>query len=250
MKKVSLLITLLIVSQLIFAWGKAGHQIIGHLADQYLTEKTKAEIIKILGDESLSDASTWVDEMLNDSHYENLNNWHYAYRDTEIDDNAIHKFDEFVKVLQDENASAKDRVLAMRVLTHIVGDMHSPIHCGYMKDAGGHKVKLVWKHPHSKTNLHKVWDTDMIHMKMLDVNAYSAQLTANITDDNRSEWGNADAKIWVLESQSYLDQAYDITHGHLEKDYYNKNIVTVDLRMSKAGVRLAYVLNMIFDSNM
>ena len=246
MKK-SLLTLALIASSIsiCFAWGRSGHRIIGHLAENQLNDKAKTEVKRILGDESLSDASTWVDDVLNDDRYKNLDNWHYAKKDIELPDNAVHQYDHFVEVLKNKDASAKDRVLALRVIAHIVGDMHNPIHCAYMKDQAGHKVKMVWKHPHSKTNLHKVWDTDMIKMRMLDDDHYAQQLESNLSNYDYKKWQNMDANVWVKESQTYLDQVYDFKHSHIDKDYYNQNITIVDMRMTQAGVRLAYVLNQI-----
>jgi len=248
MSKSSLFILFLFSSQLIFAWGRAGHQIVGHVADNYTSEKTKAAIHKILGDESLSEAAIWMDDMMSDDRYKYMDHWHYVKKDEHLENNGLIMVEKFAKMLKDENTSDKDRVLALRAITHIVGDLHTPLHCGYIKDAGGNTVKLKWVHPSSKTNLHKVWDTDMIKMKMKTEADYSNDLVSEIKDHDVSEWSAVtDPKIWVDESQSYLDEVYKFEGKHIDKEYYNAHIATVDLRLSQSGVRLANLLNSIFE---
>jgi hypothetical protein len=44
------------------AWGQLGHRVIGEIADERISGKTRAEIELILGEEDLAEASTWADE--------------------------------------------------------------------------------------------------------------------------------------------------------------------------------------------
>lgn len=44
------------------AWGQLGHCVIGEIADERISGKTRAEIVLILGEEDLAEASTWSDE--------------------------------------------------------------------------------------------------------------------------------------------------------------------------------------------
>ena len=58
-------------------WGQLGHRIVGEIADSYLTAKTKAEIKKILGNESIAMSSNWADFIKSDSTFKYLDTWHY-----------------------------------------------------------------------------------------------------------------------------------------------------------------------------
>jgi hypothetical protein len=74
----SLLVLLVsIIPQQVNAWGTLGHRIVGEIADQYLTAKAKAEIKKILGNESVALSSTWADFIKSDTSFRYLSNWHY-----------------------------------------------------------------------------------------------------------------------------------------------------------------------------
>jgi hypothetical protein len=59
------------------AWGVLGHRIVGQIADSYLKVKTKTEIKKILGNESVAMASNWMDFIKSDNSFRYLGNWHY-----------------------------------------------------------------------------------------------------------------------------------------------------------------------------
>ena len=59
------------------AWGVLGHRIVGEIADSYLNPKARAELKKILGNESIAMASNWGDFVKSDSTYDYLYNWHF-----------------------------------------------------------------------------------------------------------------------------------------------------------------------------
>jgi hypothetical protein len=184
---------------------------------------------------------------MNEKAYRHQDNWHYAYQDKVVEENAVIKLDEFSKLLADPSVANEDKLLALRAVVHIVGDVHVPLHCGYYKDSGGNRTKLVWEESGEKTNMHKVWDTDMIRMHEPDVKTYVDNLQGYINEDKMKEWGTMDFNVWVTESQELLDQVYSYKGKSLTQSYYNQNIVIVDDRLGMAAVRLAFMLNSIFD---
>ena len=247
MKRIILSVSLLIIANAVLAWGRSGHNIVGNLADQYLTPKTRAEVKKILGEESIAVAGEWMDRVADKKVYKSQYNWHYMYQDKVVADNAVMKIEEFKKVLADPNVSAADKLLPMRALIHITADLHVPLHCGYTKDDGGHNTKLTWADSGEKTNMHKVWDTDMILRHEADATKYVANLQGYITAEKMKEWGTDDVNVWVTESQELLTQVYTYEGKSLTVAYYEQNIPIVDDRLGMAAVRLAYILNSIFD---
>ena len=44
-----------------FGWGRTGHRVVGDIAETYLSDEARAEIRKLLGDETLAAVSTWAD---------------------------------------------------------------------------------------------------------------------------------------------------------------------------------------------
>ncbi|MEQ8324363.1 MAG: S1/P1 nuclease [Vicingaceae bacterium] len=231
-----------------FAWGRSGHVIIGLIAEDHLSEKSKQALADILGEVKLSEADLWMDRQVDTKTYKQQANWHYAFKDKEFSDNGVKKIEHYVTVLKDPKASQEDQLMAIRVISHTIGDIHNPIHCAYYKDDAGHGAKVEWQESGEKSNLHKVWDTDLLKMRNWNDEQYTQELEKGITDAKLKEWQNTDVASWAFESQTYIDQMYDFTDDKLDKSYYEKNIATVDLRMSQAGIRLAYLLNSIFDS--
>ncbi len=79
---------------------------------------------------------------------------------------------------------------------------------------------------------------------------YATELAANITLQERILYGTLlDPALWATESHLLArSNAYDVPKdGRLGQDYFDKNIPVVERRLSVAGVRLAALLNVIFD---
>ena len=57
-------IIFLFVSSLnVYSWGPTGHRVIGEIAEQNISEKTKEEITKLLDWQTLAYVSTFADEI-------------------------------------------------------------------------------------------------------------------------------------------------------------------------------------------
>ena len=56
-----------------------------------------------------------------------------------------------------------ERQFAIKMITHLIGDIHQPLHIGLWKDLGGLKIEKVWKsynpyREYTHYNLHELWD--------------------------------------------------------------------------------------------
>lgn len=49
-----------------FAWGETGHRVVGQIADAHLSSKARAAVKRILGTETMAEASNWPDFMKSD----------------------------------------------------------------------------------------------------------------------------------------------------------------------------------------
>src|SRR5688572_5397484 len=139
------------------AWGQTGHRIIGEIADKYLNAKAKAAIQKILGAESIAIASNWGDFIKSDSNYKYLDAWHYVNyakdldyeefkevlkKDTAV--NAYTKLNFLVKELKNKTLAQDKKLMYLRLLIHIVGDVHQPLHVSPVGTTGGNDIKVQW----------------------------------------------------------------------------------------------------------
>ncbi|MEJ7589458.1 MAG: S1/P1 nuclease [Ferruginibacter sp.] len=259
LKKLIFLFVCFSISYTTMAWGVEGHRVIGQVADSYLTKKTRKEIAKILGYESVAMASNWADFVKSDSSYNYLFNWHfinlkaglsekelhaYLAMDTAVD--AYTKINFLIKALKETGLPAEQKLLYLRLLIHLVGDIHQPMHTARPEDLGGNKIKVLW-FGESK-NLHQMWDDQLILFQQLSYTEYAAAIN-HTTSGEVNEWQHDSVSKWVLESYQLAEKIYsEIKQPDQRLDYkYNFNYVSIlNQRLLKGGVRLAGLLNEIF----
>ena len=253
MKKrfVAMVLTCFSVAE-VFGWGATGHRATGLIAEQYLNAKAKKRIALILEQESVAMVSTWMDEIRSDSTYNYTTDWHYTtipdgkrYEDVEAnpDGKVVMMIEKIVKELKSRKLTAKQEREYLKMLIHMVGDIHQPLHVGKPGDKGGNDVKVKWFR--SESNLHRVWDSEMIDDSKLSYTEL-AQSLVKPAKATLAKWQSASVRDWALESTSYRHQVYDIGSGNLSYQYGFKYFSVAKQRMLQAGVRLGALLNEIY----
>jgi len=188
----------------------------GYIADRYLNAKAKKRLAAILGQESLAMASTWMDEVRSDSTYNYTTDWHWTtipdgkrYEDIEQnpDGKIVTMIEKFSKELGTGKLTAKQELEYLRMLIHLIGDIHQPLHVGKPGDKGGNDVKLTWFGGNS--NLHRVWDSDMIDDSKLSYTEL-AQFLPRPDAVSVKKLQNTSARDWTIEAMSFRPQVYDI----------------------------------------
>lgn len=219
------------------AWGESGHRIIGQLAEAHLRD-TRAiqEVRRILRPkETLADAAVWPDTIKNplyedeDTPRFRLNHpghdtYHYANlpfqaeryaldvpgaRPTDI----VQVARESIRVLRKESTMFTPRE-ALRMLAHLAGDVHQPLHAGnafvsdrvplrFVLPEGGSGWRptlggnaLVYG-PEQRFNLHSYWDSHAVNLAMGKdgLDAYVARLQRE--QPARADWrSTGDASTW------------------------------------------------------
>lgn len=252
MKKTLLSLLLTGLTFTVFGWGATGHRAVGYIADQYLTKKARLAIEKILQGQPLAMTGPWMDDIKSDSLYDHTHDWHWVtIQNGETYDKSVKNpkgdlvatLERLIAELKSKKLTPKQEAEHLKMVVHLIGDIHQPLHVGFGTDQGGNAVKVSWFG--SNSNLHRVWDSDMIDGSKL---SYTELAMA---------WPKADAvRIKTLQSASvrdmaneamtYRTQVYAYGDGKLGYDYNYKNFNTVLEQISKAGIRLAGVLNQIY----
>src|SRR6185436_2956752 len=169
LQKICLIVLLFIYSQTVFGWGVTGHRAVGLIAERNLSPTAKKKLEKILAGESIAMVSTWMDEIRSDSTYNHTTDWHWVtietgktYEESAKNPNGdvIMTIDRLIAELKSKKLSAKQELEHVKMLIHLIGDIHQPLHVGCCDDQGGNRVRLKWFREDS--NLHRVWDSDMI----------------------------------------------------------------------------------------
>ena len=243
------------------AWGLLGHRIVGQIADSYLTKHTKKEIYKILGTESVAIASNWPDFIKSDPSFSYLDPWHYVnlkpgmtsdevklFLDADTATDAYTKINFLVTELKTTTLTQENKVLYLRLLIHIVGDIHQPLHTGRLDDLGGNKIKVLWFN--SPANLHQVWDSRLIDFQQLSFTEY-AQSINYTTKAQRIEWQSEPLNNWIFQSYQIAEKLYadiKLPEEKLSYQYNFKYLATINQQLLKGGVHLAGLLNDIFSN--
>ena len=252
MKMLIRVIALLFVSLQAFGWGQTGHRAMGLLAEKHLSKKAKKEISRVLNGESISMVSTWMDEIRSDSTFRYSYDWHWVtipdgqtYEQSEKNPkgDVIAAIEQIVAELKSGKYKGKDEMIRVKMLIHLVGDIHQPLHVGLGPDRGGNGVKVMWFRADS--NLHRVWDSDMIEDKGLSYSEFAAWIGSPTAQD-LAKWQSASVRDWAKESISYRKQVYDYGDGKMGYEYSYKYFDIVKLRIQQSGVRLAKILNDIY----
>ena len=211
MRHFKLFLQIILLLNLAFSWGKTGHRTTGEVAEHFLTKKTKIEIKKILQNPSLAIASTWSDEMRSNPDFRKYNPWHYANMPLNItyaNSKKSSKGDivQAIKLskskLKDNDVSFEEKAFYLRYLVHLIGDIHQPLHVGRGEDRGGNDIKVKWFGDDS--NLHRVWDTNMIDNYQMSYTELSSHLLLSFSSEN----------IELLSENEWIDES-PVSYTHL-----------------------------------
>jgi hypothetical protein len=168
----------------------------------------------------------------------------------------LDKIDQFIAELRDASTAKPEKILALKFLLHFIGDLHQPLHAADNKDRGGNEVPVLFGDPATPGNLHSYWDNHLVQRLGDDPRAIGASLNQQITKAKADEWSKGTPTDWAKESFRQAKKvAYNFAgtqqfvddHGakgvRLDFVYYNRALPVVRDQLSKAGVRLAAVLN-------
>lgn len=237
-----------------FFWGQNGHRATGEIAESHLNKRAKRKIDKLLNGQSLAFVSTYADEIKSDKAYSEYASWHYvnmnldetyatAAKNTKGD--LITGINTCIAVLKDKSSSSEDKSFHLKMLIHLVGDLHQPMHIGRKEDKGGNSVKVEWFG--KRSNLHAVWDTKMIegwNMSYLEL----AESAKKVSKEQIAAIEAGTLLDWVAEIHEVTKKVYNSVDANkgisYRYSYDHFDIVRDQLQIG--GIRLAKILNDIF----
>lgn len=243
------------------AWGAPGHHIVAMIAERHLTPKAKQAIAEILGaDVSLASVSTYADDIRRaqpetyNFHFVDIPkdaNDYVPSRDckqTGRGDCVIAALERFQQDLLNPKKSKEEKQFALKFIVHLVGDMHQPLHSPDNNDRGGNGVTVEWFG--KATNLHSVWDSMIIQQTGLGESEYVRLLEKGLTAKQIEAMQRGTVVEWALEAHRLArDYTYVVPIDHkLDQSYYDRNRRIVDQQLLRAGLRLAKILNTLFES--
>lgn len=309
-----------------FGWGNAGHRTVGQIAQLRLANSptTMSKITHILrSGETLSSIATWADDVKEESNffvgatdpdsdtahfYNQLVNthnrkWHFvnlALGCTSYVDLRCKKFTSrtdivqliniCIRVLRGQTVASNlprlNQRNALRMLVHLVGDLHQPLHVGvgfvnvkspeeivfendpvkildngFPGDSGGNSLLIEGE---TSGNLHSFWDTDLVKKAMAGQTVFQFSQSLNTLatpawnpTGNPNTWAAQWASDTLRVSEQHAYKTIEITEEVFIDDrtkytvtkgssYKADNVPVVKEQLAKGGYRLAKLLQAIF----
>ncbi len=248
-----------------WGWGATGHRVVGALAESLLDAPTRARLEAVTGGQGLGELGLWLDEN-RDSLKLSLpgsERWHYDNRpdcgarvplESYCADGACASaaYAKYRAILADHRSPAAERLFALRVVVHVLADIHQPLHAADNADRGGNRLEVsVGRRRHPKS-LHAAWDIDFVKRAMHGERpeGFVRELGAD-RERARARLEAGDFADWARESwQLAHDYAYGQLPGfacgveepraeRLPAEYSDGAARIVREQLARAGFRLA-----------
>ncbi len=162
----------------------------------------------------------------------------------------VDKIGQFATELARPDTPSDERLLALKFLLHLVGDIHQPLHAADDEDRGGND-KLVSASFMRAGTLHHYWDTEFVRALGPNPDQIAVDLRRRLTPAEIARWSVGSAADWAFESsQLAVRDAYGRLPPpgprgtyRLDDAYVDKAVQDCATQLSKAAVRLASLLN-------
>lgn len=252
------------------AWGRFGHEVVGHLAEQDLTPTARAAVSGLLGDQTLASVGSWADEVRRERpetgplHFLNGPRDVLVPRESDFavpQGNVYSAVLGYAQMVADEALPRLERYEALKFLVHFIADLHQPLHVGFLEDRGANDVPVVYRG--SVINLHRYWDVDIFDgpRERFDSRGYAAELRTRFSDRDRAAWAEmSNPRDWVIEARRlifnglYPKPRQDAaTAGQeqipvIDDSYAEIWLPVAERQIARSGARLAWTLNQLFEN--
>ena len=246
--------------QQVFAWGMTGHRVISEIAEQHLSKKAKKNIEKIIGKQPIAYWSNWADFIKSDPDpaLNKTGSWHFVNTQGNL------SFEDFTATLKaspednlykaylriknetkgNKNLNPLQQQQNLYYLVHLFADAHQPMHVSRAEDLGGNKIEVSFFG--RKTNIHRVWDSDLVDNEKYSYTEYARVL--DIFNSNHYRQYQCSFEQALYESHELANKIYkDVEYNaNLSYKYIYDYKYIMEECLLKAGIRLAYELNEIY----
>lgn len=237
------------------AWGQKGHDTTCSIAERHLTKKAKRQIADLLDGRSIVYWSNWLDNASHTPQYSYTKTWHYKNIDAgqTFDEAPLLETGDVVRALDEQTTrlksgklSREEKQLALKMVIHLMGDLHQPMHMGHKSDLGGNLWMVNFFG--ETMPLHTVWDEGVVER----AHAWSYTEWTNQLDRVENtmvkEVLQGSFEDWARETHQLATAVYrGAPEGSSQSyDYVAQWTHIVERQLLRGGLRLATVLNEIF----
>lgn len=251
----------LLVSVNSYGFGRTGHGLVCDMALQLVSAKTQQQLATLVAASPHTEfaaACSWPDEVRSQDEFRWSAPHHYVNMPRGEKQVTAENCPEQGCILS-AIADMQQRLIvdqhdwqALLFLAHHIGDLHQPLHVSYADDLGGNRTAVYFYSHEMPTNLHGVWDSNMLSKLSYDED-YDKQeaLFLQINADNTASWQQGTVLDWANESAALTYAIYQqYRPGMLIDDaYLEQHQHILEQRLQQAAVRLALLLDRLFSQN-
>ena len=242
--------------QTALGWGQKGHDVTAYIAECNLTPEAAQEIDRVLDGHSPVYYANWLDSASHTPEYAYTRTWHYANIDEgytydtmpkEPAGDVVTAVNDLVAELKSKELSAEKEAEALKMLIHLVGDMHCPMHSGHRSDRGGNTIPVTFFG--RPANLHSIWDTSLPEAAhKWSYTEWQNQID-RLSDDEATLIESGTPKEWFMETAELCKGIYEATPEgtNVSYDYIDRFTTLIEQQFVKGGHRLAKLLNEIYE---
>ena len=130
--------------------GAKGHDVTAFIAENHLTPTTRAAVDSLLEGRSMVYWANWLDNASHTPKYAYTKTWHYKnvdegerYEEAQANPSgdAVTAIKTQIETLTGKDTPLNDSQLALKILVHVMGDLHQPLHMGHATDLGATERK-------------------------------------------------------------------------------------------------------------
>jgi len=219
------------------AYWEYGHESVARIAWEQMRPGTRRQVATLLRQgrlletpecpvATIEQASVWADciKPLGDR-FAYVYSWHYQNVDVckpfDLksackDGNCVSaQIERNARLLADPKVPTRERLMALALLVHFVGDLHQPMHAGDHQDLGGNKVAASYGIVGGRANLHSIWDGWLAERAISTPPSGPSAILAQVPATERERIASGTVEDW---SREMWGKARDLAYKTLVGD--------------------------------
>ena len=219
------------------AYWEYGHESVARVAWEQMRPDTRRQVAALLRQgrlletpecpvRTIEQASVWADcvKPLGDR-FAYVYSWHYQNVDVckpfDLkaackDGNCVSaQIERNARLLADPKVPTRERLMALALLVHFMGDLHQPMHAGDHQDLGGNRVAANYGIVGGRANLHSIWDGWLAERAISSPPSGPSAILAQIPAAERERIASGTVEDW---SREMWGKARDLAYKTLVGD--------------------------------
>ena len=219
------------------AYWEYGHESVARVAWEQMRPDTRRQVAALLRQgrlletpecpvRTIEQASVWADcvKPLGDR-FAYVYSWHYQNVDVckpfDLksackDGNCVSaQIERNARLLADPKVPTRERLMALALLVHFMGDLHQPMHAGDHQDLGGNRVAANYGIVGGRANLPSIWDGWLAERAISSPPSGPSAILAQIPAAERERIASGTVEDW---SREMWGKARDLAYKTLVGD--------------------------------